>query len=102
MEGIIPPSVQWRQSKGAYSPDFVSRLRREAPSIQEKLAFWEETPELYQTVRLEKIKYVMERLKTSDKMSIFNPEITAIAGMGLVACEYLQWFSENTIEKTNN
>ena len=101
MDGVIPPLVQWRQSKGAYSPDFVGRLMREAPDIQQKIVAWEKEPSRFKVVSLEKIKNMIEQLHNKEKVSIFDDGIITIAGMGLVACEYQYWLS-NKKEKINS
>jgi hypothetical protein len=34
MEGVLPAAIQWRQTKGPFSPDYFTRLRRHLPWLR--------------------------------------------------------------------
>jgi asparagine synthase (glutamine-hydrolysing) len=77
MEGVLPPAVQWRKDKGMYSPDFMARIGRNRPMVEDMLASEEHTVAFSNYVCKKRIR----QLESKDELSTIRMVQAVIAGL---------------------
>lgn len=108
MEGVLPPEIQWRKSKGPFSPDFFRRLSASRPGALQFLAEVEADSGLYDF-----IKPYMDLNKIRETARSSSPPVSwagwrgfdpnwMIVMRGIHALAFLKWAREKIIRRSNH
>ncbi len=99
MEGIMPEKIQWRTTKGAFSPDYHRRLEKSGPHAREILSGVSQNHPAHEFIDIQKLKNTLETLdkqpswKTAKTKRMGDPA-KVIVQRGILFTCFLRWFEE--------
>ena len=100
MEGVLPPNIQWRTTKFAFSPDYHSRMLSAKPQV---LRFLAETEANYRThpyVDRSKIERQLKKVRPIKGCNQWEGSTQMIVGRGMEIESYVRWFNQKVDQKT--
>lgn len=91
MEGILPPEVQWRTTKGAFTPDFHRRVLSAKPQVFRFLSEIETTNHIWQYIDRIKLEHLLDKVepKTVDDWEVYTQKNLV---PGIMLASFLRWF----------
>ena len=97
MEGILPPTVQWRHNKGAYSPDYQTLLMNQKKRLLEELEQTRNNALVTKWIDIDKVMDKLRAQQPAGDWSWFDNASVTQVHFGFMAQFFLQWLSK--IEK---
>lgn len=95
MEGVLPPAIQWRLTKGSYSPDYQHRIAEERIQLVNELM--DEKNHLY--LNLNKITDKINRTQPAINWADSDSNIYPLVTKGVMANYFLKWLQNVAIIK---
>lgn len=92
MEGILPPSIQWRKDKLPYSPDFHRRLMNDRSSVLALLRTIGPDDSVRDYLDIERIREQMERVRPVAGWADWDKVGMGVVFGGVQLIRFLRWF----------
>jgi hypothetical protein len=94
MNGLLPPEIQWRTNKDAFSPDYPIRLFRQLPGIIQWLDAIKHNDPVLEIVNLQRLKTDSRNVSESGLSEIRNSTPVHSIPFGLYLISFLRQFAE--------
>lgn len=92
MEGVLPPSIQWKTIKAPFSPDYPTRIIRDKAFILDLLPNDKEKfLELVPYIDIQKIRDTADCLKPPTNWDEFDINSITIVNTGTMALKFTEW-----------
>ena len=91
MEGVLPSKVQWRTTKGAFTPDYHRRVLAAKPRLREFLSGSLDHDPAWEYIDKAKIDDLLENVRPWNAGSPWDTEAQRILGRGIMAFFFVRW-----------
>jgi len=92
MEGILPPSIQWRKDKQPYSPDFHRRLMNNRSSVLALLRTIASDDPVRDYLDIDRIRAYLERARPVAGWADWDKVGMGVVFGGVQLIRFLRWF----------
>ena len=101
MDGILPSQIQWRRSKGPFSPDYYDRLRTFRREVTTTLDMVDENEAAYHYLDIQRIRQTLtqysQRSDWTPKVYGYGNDIAKeMIHQGVIIIHFLRWFEQFT------
>jgi len=94
MEGILPPSIQWRRDKHVFVPDFHSRVLEAKPDILRFLDTIREEEQVHRYIDINRIENQLEHIRPVKGRPEWESMTQGIVMQGVIYIKFLQWLAK--------
>jgi asparagine synthase (glutamine-hydrolysing) len=100
-DGVLPPAIQWRRDKVAFSPDYYSRLRAHRHKMRDEIESLSANDPIHAYLDIGKMRSALAALSEVPDWSRGVPGLPGDPAMllldqGMILLHFLRWFSART------